>query len=110
MSKGVDALDSISPDLLPTAWYSMSAKLKEFIKKAVIYITGEAATKWYYWLRHSKLLRWEKDIVSYNPDSGYVWHMGWVAALISRESYHEIKKDILDWRSAQDLGVLTAML
>lgn len=110
MSKGVSALGSISPEMLPTGWYSISTKLKELIKAAEIHLTGELATKTYRYLRDSQLVWWEREVISYNPDSGYLYLVAWMSALKSREIYWELLGDILPPRDLLRGGVLTGML
>jgi len=110
MSKGVSALKSLSPESLPSAWYSISTKLKELVKKAKFKVSGEAATKLYRYLRGSALMLWERDLVSYNPESGFLWHMAWNAAFASREAYHEIVGDMRDFLVSRETDPLTAVL
>lgn len=110
MSKGVTALNSISPENLPTGWYSISTKLKALIKKAEVHLSGELATKVYRYLRDSDMVWWEREVITYNPDSGYLYLVAWMAALKSREIYWGLLGDILPIRNILRGGVLTGVL
>lgn len=110
MSKGVDALKSLSPEVLPTGWYTISTELKDLIKAAVIHLSGELATKTYRYLRDSEMVWWEREVISYNPDTGYLYLVAWMSALKSREIYWQLLGDILPARNILRGGVLTPVL
>lgn len=110
MSKGVSALHSLSPESLPTGWYSISTKLKALIKKLEVHLSGELATQTYQWLKDSELIWWQREVITYNPDTGYLYLVAWMAALKSREIYHELLDDILPIRNILRGGILTGML
>lgn len=110
MSKGVSASKQSCMINAPSAWYSISTKLKALIKQAVFKCSGELATKIYRYLRGSNKMLWERDIVSYSEESGFVWHMGWTGALLGRNTYWELIGDIRPISRARSPGVLTGML
>lgn len=110
MSKGVSALKSLSPEVLPTGWYSISTKLKRLVKAAEVHLSGELATQTYQWLKDSELIWWQREVITYNPETGYLYLVAWMGALKSREIYWELLKDILPIRNILRGGVLTGVL
>lgn len=90
MSKGCDALKSISPEMLPSAWYSISTKLKEIVKNATFKLSGQSAHDLYEYLYSSDLMLWARSVMSEFDEQGTCYLIAWIGALRTRQIYWEV--------------------
>jgi len=93
MSKGLKSLESISPELLPTSWYSISTELKEFVKKSTFKLSGQSAHDLYEYLYSSDLMLWARSVMSEFDEQGTCYLIAWIGALRSRSIYWDIVND-----------------
>lgn len=96
MSKGAGRLDQSSYDWLPTAWYTISTKLKAFVKAAEFKCTGELASALYEWLYREDLCLWARLIRSPESEIGISYTLAWIGQLRTRNDYYWIVGDSRD--------------
>jgi len=96
LSKGGKVLDKCNPDLLPTAWYTLSSELKEIIKNTIITCNSHLAEQFYEYIYNGELLSWSRDVCSVEHGNGSRYLIAKVAQIKRRSKYWEIK-DALDF-------------
>lgn len=105
MSKGGDVLTSCDPILLPSSWYTISSKLKDFVKRSEFRISGEPACDLYYWFRDREFFMWVRDVWSQQCADGSYFLMAWIGAIRGRSKYWEVveaMRQFVDRRSGND--------
>lgn len=110
MSKGGDVLNLCKPELLPSAWYTISTKLKAFVKGATLKLSGQAAHDLYETLYRGDQMLWARSVMSEFSDIGVCYLLAWVAQIRSRETYWEIVNSIREVWYPMVLDDLTVML
>ena len=110
MSKGGDVLNLCKPELLPSAWYTISTKLKAFVKGATLKLSGQAAHDLYETLYRGDQMLWARSVMSEFSDIGVCYLLAWVAQIRSRETYWEIVNSIREVWYPMVLDELTVML
>jgi hypothetical protein len=101
MSKGAGRLSQSSYDWLPTAWYTISTKLKALVKAAEFKCTGELASALYEWLYREDMCLWARLIRSEESEIGISYTLAWIGQIRLRDDYWWIVTDSRDALSAQ---------
>ena len=101
MSKGGDVLSLCKPELLPSAWYTISTELKKIVKAAEFKCTGELASALYEWLYRSDLCLWCRNVMSPESEIGISYTLAWIGQIASRDDYWWIVNDSRDALSAR---------
>lgn len=94
MSKGAGALPSECLNMLPSAWYSISTKLKVLVKKLELKLSGSMAHDLYEYLYSGDYMLWARSVMTDYSETGTCYLLAWIGALRSREIYWEIIDDI----------------
>jgi hypothetical protein len=110
MSKGGDVLSLCKPELLPSAWYTISTKLKVFVKNATFKLSGQAAHDLYEYLYSGGEMLWAKSVMSEYSDQGTCYLLAWVGQIRSRDTYWGLMDDLRPILYASALEDLTGML
>lgn len=92
MSKGGAVLKRCQSQLLPSAWYSVSSKVKDFLKQSTVTGSSYLAEGIFEYLQSSDLLRWARDIWSSAHGDGSSYLVGWVGDFRDRWDYQELVK------------------
>lgn len=90
MSKGGDVLTSVIPTLLPSSWYTITTKLKNFVKRSEFRASGTYVCDLFHWLKDHDFLMWTKEVWSEMTRDGSYFLMAWVGAIRGRSKYWEI--------------------
>lgn len=101
MSKGAGRLNQSSYDWLPTAWYTISTKLKAFVKESEFKCTGELASALYEWLYREDLCLWARLIRSPESEIGISYTLAWIGQIRTRSDYWWIVNDSREYLAAQ---------
>lgn len=110
MSKGGDVLSLCKPELLPSAWYTISTKLKAFVKNATFKLSGQAAHDLYEYFYSGDQMIWARSVMSEYTETGTCYLLAWIGQIRSRELYWDIISDIRPVLYASAKEVLTGML
>jgi hypothetical protein len=101
MSKGAGRLNQSSYDWLPTAWYTISTKLKALVKAAEFKCTGELASALYEWLYREDLCLWARLVRSPESEIGISYTLAWIGQIRTRSDYWWIVRDSREYLAAQ---------
>lgn len=94
LSKGGTVLSKCKPELLPSAWYTVSANVKEMIKRTTLRIGNHLARNLYESIQKSSILKWARDIWSCEHGDGSQYLVAWVGQIASREVYWKLQKEL----------------
>jgi len=94
MSKGAGPVNPECLNMLPSSWYSISTKLKGFIKKLEVKISGQSAHDLYEYLYSGDYMLWARSVMSEFTETGTCYLLAWIGALRSREIYWDIVEDL----------------
>lgn len=87
MSKGGKLLSLCKQELLPSAWYTISTKLKNFVKNATFKVSGQSAHDLYEYFYSSDKLLWAKSVMSEYTEQGTCYLLAWIGQIRSRDDY-----------------------
>lgn len=90
MSKGGDLLSQSNPDLLPSAWYTLSSSLKEIIKATILKGNSHLAEQLYAHFYNGELLSWARHVYSTEHGDGSQYLIAWVGQIATRSKFWEI--------------------
>lgn len=110
MSKGGDVLSLCKPELLPSAWYTISTKLKAFVKNATLKLSGSAAHDLYEYLYSGGEMKWARSVVSDFTDTGTCYLLAWIGELLNRDIYWGIVNDLREVMYHEAPRCLTGVL
>lgn len=94
LSKGGDVLTKCNPDLLPSAWYTLSAKLKGIIKATILHGQSHLAMQLYEYICNGELLKWSHQIYSPEHANGSRYLIAFVGQIAKRGKFWEIKGEL----------------
>lgn len=103
LSKGGDILAKCNPELLPSAWYTLSAKLKGIIKSTILHGESHLASQLYDHIFNGELLSWSREIYSSEHTDGSRYLIAFVGQISKRSNFWVIKKELenLIYRNAE---------
>jgi hypothetical protein len=110
MSKGGGVLKLISPENLPSGWYTISKKLKAFVKSQEFRCSGELAHALYEYFYSGDMLLWARSAWSDWTETGTRYLVAWIGAIRSRSTYWEVVEDARNFISTRNIPLLTGML
>lgn len=90
MSKGGKVLSQCNPDLLPSAWYTISTKLKKLVKDATFKVSGQSAHDLYEYFYSSDKLLWARSVWSDYTEQGTCYLTAWIGQIRSRDDYWSV--------------------
>jgi hypothetical protein len=91
LSKGGDLLSKSNPDLLPSAWYTLTTALKEIIKCTVLRSNSHLAEQLYNYVCNGELLSWSHQIYSPLHGDGSQYLIALVGQVRSRSKFWEMR-------------------
>jgi hypothetical protein len=94
MSKGGDVLSLCKPELLPSAWYTISTKLKAFVKNATFKLSGSSAHDLYEHLYSGDQMKWARSVMSEYTETGTCYLLAWIGELLNRDTYWGLVGDL----------------
>lgn len=94
LSKGGKVLEQCNPELLPSAWYTISSHLKGIIKATISSCRNYLARTLYEQIRDSDILTWARDIYSVVHGDGSQYLLCWMGQIRDRSIYWKLKKQI----------------
>ncbi len=94
LSKGGDVLTQCKPELLPSSWYTLSAKLKGIIKDTILYGSSHLAMQLYNHIYNGELLSWSREIYSPAHENGSRYLISWVGQIAKRAKFWDIKNQL----------------
>lgn len=94
MSKGSKTLNSECLKFMPSAWYNISTKLKDIVKKLEVRFSGASAHDLYEYLYSGDLMMWARSVMSEYTQTGTCYLLAWIGALKSRGIYWDIVSDV----------------
>ena len=94
MSKGVSAMAPSCFLNPPAAWYSISTKLKDLVKKLTLKISGQSAHDIYEYLYSGDYMLWARSVMSEYTETGTCYLLAWIGALKTRDIYWGLIGDI----------------
>lgn len=100
LSKGGEVLNLCKPELLPSSWYTISTKLKAFVKSASFKVSGQFAHTIYEYLYSGNQMKWARSVMSEFSEQGTCYLLAWIGQLISREAYWELVNDCREYSYA----------
>lgn len=89
MSKGGQVLSQCKTELLPSAWYTISTKLKKLVKDATFKVSGQSAHDLYEYFYSSDKLLWARSVWSDYTEQGTCYLTAWIGQIRSRDDYWE---------------------
>lgn len=110
MSKGGDVLSLCKPELLPSSWYTISTKLKAFVKNAVLKLSGSAAHDLYEYLYSGDQMKWARSVMSEYTETGTCYLLAWIGELLNRDTYWGIVNDLREIMYHEAPRCLTGVL
>jgi len=87
MSKGKDVLSLCKQELLPSAWYTISTKLKDWVKSATFKVSGQSAHDLYEYFYSGDKLLWARSVMSEYTEQGTCYLLAWIGQIRSRDDY-----------------------
>lgn len=94
MSKGGSVLSKCKPELLPSAWYTVSVNIKEMIKRTTLRFGNHLARNLFERIQNSTILKWRRDVWSVEHGDGSQYLVAWVGQIASRKIYWELKNEL----------------
>jgi len=94
LSKGGDVLSKCKPELLPSAWYTLTAKLKGIIKATILHGKSHLAEQLYKHIYNGELLSWSREIYSAEHGDGSQYLIAFVGQIAKRGKFWEIKEEL----------------
>lgn len=104
LSKGGAVLSKCNPELLPSAWFTASANLKEMIKRTVLRCSNYLAFALFEQIQESNILKWARDIWSVEHGDGSQYLVAWVGQIASRDVYWSLKSQIESFMGERQPG------
>lgn len=94
MSKGSGAMNPKYLNMLPSAWYNVSTKLKDIVKRLEVKLSGAMAHDLYEYLYSGDYMLWARSVMSEYTETGTCYLLAWIGALRNRDIYWGIVDDI----------------
>lgn len=94
LSKGGAVLDKCNPDLLPSAWFTLSSYLKAIIKRTISTCGNHLAATLYEQVLNSSILKWTYSVYSVEHGNGIQYLLCWMGQIENREVYWRLKEQI----------------
>lgn len=94
LSKGGSVLSKCKPELLPSAWFTVSRFLKVTLKGMISRCDNYLARTLYEQLRESNILTWSHEIYSCDHGNSSRYLIAWVGSIGNREKYWALKNEI----------------
>lgn len=90
LSKGGEVLSQSNPELLPSAWYTLSTALKGIIKSTVLRGNSHLAEQLHEHIFNGELLSWSRDVYSPEHGDGSRYLIAWVGQIRTRGKFWEV--------------------
>lgn len=94
LSKGGDVLNQCIPELLPSAWYTISSSLKATIKATVSKCNNYLAVRLFEQIWDSDILTWARGVYSTAHGDGSQYLVAWVGQIRDRATYWKLKQQV----------------
>lgn len=94
LSKGGEVLTKCKPELLPSAWYTISKNVKEIVKGMTLRGGNYLARNLFEQLQESSILKWARDIWSPEHADGSQYLVAWIGQVANRETFWELHNEL----------------
>lgn len=104
LSKGGEVLNESDPNLLPSAWYTISTELKEIVKRTVLKGNSYLAKQLYEHIYNGELLSWARDVWSSEHGDNSQYLVAWVGQIKDRSVFWKMHEQLSELLSRDISG------